>query len=565
MYVEVHITSDKDNNNGSCKKYVSYLEKENDFFFSATEDKISAENAYQMIDEHSKGQLKKDEAKWYAPVYSFSEKESQAIVKKLFNKDLKDYEELNNKEKAIFKQELIKYAREFQNVMAENFDKKELGISTGKDLVYVGVVEFSRTYKGFDEEVIKGEKVSGEPKKGFNAHIHIIQSRKANNEKKSKISPMAKAKSNQSNFGGKNGFDRNNFKIKIENKLDEILNYNREENEKFLYYRENKIRKNIGKTKQILYKKGVEKQINIIKNNISEKINIEDKKENFIYQNEIKFFEKSLNLSDYFFELEKKNIVKFKGKNEESFIFEEVETSSEIIVSNDKWNNNSQYISGGFVKAIQIYENTSWVSAIRKLKSIFDEKNTMNKDEKQPKIEVLKYEKINKNYLLDYFLKENISKNIVKNNLMQITYKNPKTNKIITTTGLKNAEGGFLVKNRYFETSLNHSSFSLIKGNENLVIFHSLLEYLKYLQLKNIDTPKETIIILNEKKNMGKLYEELRQNNYKNISTTINDELFLKELLKCNDKAKYVSFNGKNVNEEFELQQIKDYIKKLKL
>ena len=215
MYTEVHLISDKSDNTGSCFKYAKYLTKENDFFFSSTEDKISLEDAYKMIDEHSKGQLGADEAKWYAPVYSLSENESKALVKKLFDKDLDNYDDLTDEEKIIFKEELVKYARSFQDIMAENFNKKEIGISSGKDLMYIGVVECSRTYKGYDIEVINGIRKQGEKKKGFNAHIQLIQSRKANNEKKSKISPMSKAKSVKSNFGGKGGFDRNIFKEKI--------------------------------------------------------------------------------------------------------------------------------------------------------------------------------------------------------------------------------------------------------------------------------------------------------------------------------------------------------------
>ena len=187
MYTEVHLISDKSDNTGSCFKYAKYLTKENDFFFSSTEDKISLEDAYKMIDEHSKGQLGADEAKWYAPVYSLSENESKALVKKLFDKDLDNYDDLTDEEKIIFKEELVKYARSFQDIMAENFNKKEIGISSGKDLMYIGVVECSRTYKGYDIEVINGIRKQGEKKKGFNAHIQLIQSRKANNEKKVRL------------------------------------------------------------------------------------------------------------------------------------------------------------------------------------------------------------------------------------------------------------------------------------------------------------------------------------------------------------------------------------------
>ena len=152
MHSEVHLKSDIENNKGSCARFAHYLMKYNTHFFSHNRTDITEKEAIEMIDKHANRGLCKNDDKWYAPTYSLSEEEAQFLAFKLFGKNYTDYQELNEKEKEIWNETVIELARNFQDVMAENFNRKDLGISSGKDLIYVGVVENERHYHGYDEE-----------------------------------------------------------------------------------------------------------------------------------------------------------------------------------------------------------------------------------------------------------------------------------------------------------------------------------------------------------------------------------------------------------------------------
>lgn len=565
MYTEVHLISDKSDNTGSCFKYAKYLTKENDFFFSSTEDKISLEDAYKMIDEHSKGQLGADEAKWYAPVYSLSENESKALVKKLFDKDLDNYDDLTDEEKIIFKEELVKYARSFQDIMAENFNKKEIGISSGKDLMYIGVVECSRTYKGYDIEVINGIRKQGEKKKGFNAHIQLIQSRKANNEKKSKISPMSKAKSVKSNFGGRGGFDRNIFKEKIEKKIDELLQYKREVKESFLYQKNKKL----GDKLDSPYSMGKKKRMGVLTKEILQKIDANHNdpsiKKEYISKKEINFLLEKVSLFEYFLSLEKKGILKYKYKKNDEYIFEEVSmgNKSEIVVSGNKWNDPGQYIGGNIIRAIQMYENKTWIEAVKELRVISNKNTDSTKIGYLKSVQVSKFGDIKRRYLYDYFLKEGISEKVIVENIKEITYKNPKTGKDVVTTGIRNINGGFHVKNKYVETDIGNDSISKIDGNKNIVIFSNMMEYLKYLELHNITKLKETVVILHKISNKTQLLDFLDNEKYHSIYTAIDNTSLHEDLLKYDKNLKLINLN--KIEDAFQIEKLKEMIKKIKI
>lgn len=565
MYTEVHLISDKSDNTGSCFKYAKYLTKENDFFFSSTEDKISLEDAYKMIDEHSKGQLGADEAKWYAPVYSLSENESKALVKKLFDKDLDNYDDLTDEEKIIFKEELVKYARSFQDIMAENFNKKEIGISSGKDLMYIGVVECSRTYKGYDIEVINGIRKQGEKKKGFNAHIQLIQSRKANNEKKSKISPMSKAKSVKSNFGGKGGFDRNIFKEKIEKKIDELLQYKREVKESFLYQKNKKL----GDKLDSPYSMGKKKRMGVLTKEILQKIDANHNdpsiKKEYISKKEINFLLEKVSLFEYFLSLEKKGILKYKYKKNDEYIFEEVSmgNKSEIVVSGNKWNDPGQYIGGNIIRAIQMYENKTWIEAVKELRVISNKNTDSTKIGYLKSVQVSKFGDIKRRYLYDYFLKEGISEKVIVENIKEITYKNPKTGKDVVTTGIRNINGGFHVKNKFVETDIGNDSISKIDGNKNIVIFSNIMEYLKYLELHNITKLKETVVILHKISNKTQLLDFLDNEKYHSIYTAIDNTSLHEDLLKYDKNLKLINRN--EIEDAFQIEKLKEMIKKIKI
>lgn len=345
MFVRPHIEeSEKGDNLGSCGKYANYLSKEAAYFFNHSSENISLNEAIRLIDEHSKGQLKKDEAKWYAPVYALSEKEAQFICYKLFGKIYSDYDDLTAEERVIYNNYIVELGKSFQDEMAKNFNKSDVGITDGSTLCYVGVVENSRMYKEYDEEVKAGRVKAGTSKTGFNTHIHIIQSRKANNVKKSKISPMQKSKKESiNNMGVKVGFDRNAFKVAIENKFDILTGYKRKEEETFTYV--NEVRK-------------------------------ESKRQRVIYRNEKKYYTKEeaellkakSDVVGYFFhlvQLDKLEYIEKDSKGRE--VFRDRKSKEIYLVNSTYYYNQSSKKGGDIFKANAEFESINYLYALRQM------------------------------------------------------------------------------------------------------------------------------------------------------------------------------------------------------
>ena len=252
MYSVPHLISTKGDNKGSCRKYAEYLLKENTMFFNHSSNEISLEEGIAFIDENSKRRLGENDAKWYAPVYALSEEEAQFVAYKITGRMVENFSDLSPKEQKEYNEYIVDLARSFQGEMARNFNKEDLGIKGGENLFYIGVVENKRKYIGTDDEVKLGLKKNGEEKKGFNMHIHIIQSRLANNGKQSKISPMAsERKTRVNNLGGKVGFDRNIFANRIEQYFDILTGYVRLIKETFEYKKAKKKGKDLSEFHKI--------------------------------------------------------------------------------------------------------------------------------------------------------------------------------------------------------------------------------------------------------------------------------------------------------------------------
>lgn len=551
--VETHLKPNKKyafnmNNKGSCRKYATYLTKENSFFFSHNREDIELEEAVSYIDEHSKGQLGLNDAKWYAPMYAFSSEESKHIAKKVTGREVQNFEELTDLEKKKYNKIVLEVARKFQDKMAENFNKSPLGINKGKDLRYIGVVENIRKYKGNDIEVIKKIKKIGDKKKGFQTHIHIIQSRKANNKKKSKISPESAAKNLKTKFG-KVGFNRNNFYNLIEKTFDEELNFNRNLEAKFEYKKRRKLKNKLHESEDH-FLKDVLKEINTFKS-IWEESKLDNQKKYNLYfsKQEISYWESKIKISDYFFELEKKGKIKFKRENNNDFIFTDNESGKEIYVSKktNKWNSFTHKKGGGIINAIREFENKNWKSAVWTLKDKFEQNvnNEANKKvekkihskqkyfqelklkkdrrkKNQENIKIITSKKVTSKKLLNNLLDIGGIHNKISLELEQVKYRTLE-GKEFWSLGMKNLSGGYTIHNGKFESTIGKSDIIFKEGikKESLLIFEKMEDYLKYTSIyfdgKYTSIPSEDFIILNSIDNIDSLEKIISKNRYQNI------------------------------------------------
>ena len=245
-------------NKGSCSNLAIYLEKENEEldkiikksssmneifqlenrkqgFFTASEINISTIDVISSID-NNKRKLGANDAKYFAPTISFSENELSHIAFLATGKrDITSILELNLSELEQYNNLITEYGRKVMDNYALNFNRQDKGIKTGADLVYFAKIEHFRKYKGTDKEVVNGNEISGEYKKGLQSHIHIIVSRKDKTQIL-KLSPTCNEKQTNRKIGNNEyqvGFDRVKWINSNEKTFDEHFNYRRKEIEKF--------------------------------------------------------------------------------------------------------------------------------------------------------------------------------------------------------------------------------------------------------------------------------------------------------------------------------------------
>lgn len=569
MFVSPHITPLKkaDSNKGSCRRIAEYLSKDNEVFFNQNSTEILTEDAIKIIDEHSKGRLGINESKWYSPMYSFSEEECQHVVNLLFGDKIRSFDELSNTQIKIYNDFFIQIARAFQDDMAKNFNKEELGIKNGDDLVYVGVIENKRKYTGNDGEirskdVIQDERVS---KKGFNTHIHIIQSRKANNPKQSKISPNTKYKErNSDNFNNnsRGGFDRTKFYSLVEKTFDKITKYNRNYSETFEYKNEAK----------------------------KDKKNKEMANNNFISKEEIDRIVENSSIVNYFNSLADRGILKFEKTRGDDFWYGLPNQDSGSISVSDKkgWKDFSNGDGGKIIKAIMKYENLAWKDSINYLKEKngFNNYNFINEDiknkiintkkEEKSDVLVLKTEKPTSKYIFDYYNSRGISDDVIKNNVLQITYK--RGDKTYNTGGIENIKGSYNVRGKDFKSVIGENNdISIKEGRVNkkeLVIVEGLMDYLSYLELNNNIVPEENVIILNSTSNIESTLSYIDSNDIEKIKILVNNdkagekvasiikEKYLNKIVIEDLREQYQLTDTLDLNDKLVLEKIKDVTKK---
>lgn len=514
MYSVPHLISTKGDNKGSCRKYAEYLLKENTMFFSHSSNEISLEEGITFIDENSKFCLGKNDAKWYAPVYALSEEEAQFVAYKITGRMVENFSDLSPKEQKEYNEYIVDLARSFQGEMARNFNKEDLGIKGGENLFYIGVVENKRKYIGTDDEVKLGLKKNGEEKKGFNTHIHIIQSRLANNGKKSKISPMAsERKSRVNNLGGKVGFDRNIFANRIEQYFDILTGYVRLIKETFEYRKAKKKGKDLSEFHKIQQinpfieveeeKEEEELQKNPIeekgeKQETTENTSEEKKEYKFSFQQEKTFRRRARNelskeekkqdadgigilLKEKRILLKEKPVIKRKyipkseadriignAKILDYFLYLEkvglLERQYEkgrdiyyrnlkgelIAVSERGYRNYTRKTGGQIMNAIREMQQVSWSEALAKLIELNDEQVIVPEAKIKKEYKLLKTEDSQKSYLKKPYEELGISDFYAEEYLTSVKFES--NGKEITALGMKTRRGGYYVYNPKFNT-----------------------------------------------------------------------------------------------------------------
>lgn len=195
-------------NSGSCAGMVNYLQHEDleqlqsgkkiELFFNQQREDIRGQEVIQAIDAN-RGQLGKEDAKFYSVIFSPSVKELQY---------------LSESGPAGQPDKLKAYIR--REAMAEYAAGFGKGL-TADDILYFGKIHYERGRKGEENQL----------------HVHLIVSRKDKANKK-KLSPMTNHRG--TNKGAvKGGFNREAFVSGVENRFDKSTGYERDLSESFAY------------------------------------------------------------------------------------------------------------------------------------------------------------------------------------------------------------------------------------------------------------------------------------------------------------------------------------------
>ncbi len=243
----VKIDNPKGRNAGSSAQMVNYLDKENyekgtdkQLYFNQESEELRSDEVIKGLDEN-KGQLGKDQDKFYSVSTNFSQEELKYLKEKY-------------PDKAERQAKIKEYQKEVMEEYAKNFNK---GLK-GDDIRYYSKIETQRKYKGTDEEVKKGLVKQGEKKPGDQTHVHTLVSRKDQSNSK-KLSPLTNHK-NTSKGAVQGGFNRSDFQENCEKAFDKKFEYKRDLEQSY-EYRNTMKNGSLEERKEMLNKK-VEQDIN---------------------------------------------------------------------------------------------------------------------------------------------------------------------------------------------------------------------------------------------------------------------------------------------------------------
>ena len=208
-------------NTGSVDQLVSYLQHEakeseeerEDIFFDQSRNHVSAEEVKARINGNCKG-VRADQEKFFSIVVSPSEEELRHIenddeqLRRYVRQVMENYaQSFRIKDKVLSSEDLVWFATVHQDREVKNLDLNNLSFLSAKEQVRVGVLHDSDTEKDQKEierifqRAIRREqhKLDGEvfgvgdKKPGLNKHVHIVVSRR-DQEQKIMLNPRTQMK-----------------------------------------------------------------------------------------------------------------------------------------------------------------------------------------------------------------------------------------------------------------------------------------------------------------------------------------------------------------------------------
>ncbi len=259
---------------------------------------------------------------------------------------------------------------------------------------------------------------------------------------------------------------------------------------------------------------------------------------------------------DYFKFLENRDIVKFTRKTAGDFYFQTPDNKFSVSEKKNKYFDFLSGKGGGIINAVMQIENKSWIEAIQRIEEIFNSNfkselkiNLRSKNENiyddKKEHEIKSVNTPFNDKLFEYFEKRGISKEVIKENAKQISYK--LNDKEYFGIGIENKSGGFEIRNPYLKTKLGPSNYSIIqsKKDDDIIIVEGMSDAFSFLQLikDNEKQNNRTLIALNSIVNSQKFindYSEYKGKVYLLLDADKSGSKATLELLKAFPQAKDV-------------------------
>lgn len=209
---------------------------------------------------------------------------------------------------------------------------------------------------------------------------------------------------------------------------------------------------------------------------------------------------------DYFQELVKSGCLKYEGVHGKEYFFGYLNQRTGSIAVDDRsnvWYDHAAGHGGDIFRAVQVFENKTFVESIERLSGAFPVKNFIQKrpSEESQKIVVEKVSEISHDALINYIRGRGIELEDIKPFAKEVQWLNK--GKRYFAIGFPNESGGWVLRSSIFKGNILGGGISIqILGTPGSIkIFEGWFDFLSYLKLSGATDFKA--IILNSTANLS--------------------------------------------------------------
>lgn len=202
---------------------------------------------------------------------------------------------------------------------------------------------------------------------------------------------------------------------------------------------------------------------------------------------------------DYFQALVKSGYLKYEGIQGKEHFFGFLEQRTGSIAVDDRsnvWYDHAAGFGGDIFRAVQVFENKSFVESVERLSGAFPVKNFIQKrpSEKRQKIVVEKVSEISHDALINYIRGRGLELEDTKPFAKEVHWRNK--GKRYFAIGFPNESGGWVLRSSIFKGNILGGGISIqILGKPGSIkIFEGWFDFLSYLKLSG-DTDFKAIIL----------------------------------------------------------------------